>query len=253
MLPARYQLISPATHPNYPDMVDSLAEACWPEFMLQDPVADEYWGELFEHFSEYQFGLLDSETGFVPVMANSIPLRWDSDLADLPDKGWDWAFEQAVRDHRAGLEPNLQCALQIAIHPDYRNQGLSAYMVRAMREIGRRKGFAHLIAPVRPSLKNIYPLTPMENYITWTTPESLPFDPWLRVHVRVGGRILKPCLCAMTIRGSVADWEEWTGMKFPESGTYIVPGALHPVEFDLEANEGLYIEANVWTVHSNPT
>jgi hypothetical protein len=43
--------------------------------------------------------------------------------------------------------------------------------------------------------------------------------------------------------------EEWAGMSFPESGSYVVPGALVPVEIDRERDEGLYVEPNVWMVH----
>jgi hypothetical protein len=50
----------------------------------------------------------------------------------------------------------------------------------------------------------------------------------------------------------VADWEEWTEMTFPESGAYVVPGALVPVEIDRERNEGVYVEPNVWMVHPPP-
>jgi hypothetical protein len=38
-------------------------------------------------------------------------------------------------------------------------------------------------------------------------------------------------------------------MEFPESGSYVVPGGFAPVEIDRERDEGLYREANVWTVH----
>ena len=49
--------------------------------------------------------------------------------------------------------------------------------------------------------------------------------------------------------GSVAEWEEWAQMAFPETGAYVVPGALVPVEIDRERDEGLYVEPNVWMVH----
>ena len=39
-------------------------------------------------------------------------------------------------------------------------------------------------------------------------------------------------------------------MRFPDSGSYVVPGALVPVEIDLERDEGLYREPNVWMVHA---
>ena len=53
----------------------------------------------------------------------------------------------------------------------------------------------------------------------------------------------------MRIPGRVADWESWTGMGFPESGAYVVPGALVPVEIDRERDEGVYVEPNVWMHH----
>ena len=56
----------------------------------------------------------------------------------------------------------------------------------------------------------------------------------------------------MRIPGTVAQWEEWTGVAFPESGPYVVPGALVPVEIDRERDEGLYVEPNVWMVHPPP-
>jgi len=54
----------------------------------------------------------------------------------------------------------------------------------------------------------------------------------------------------MTIAGSVADWETWTGMKFPDGGSYVVPGALNPIQVDIETGQALYVEPNVWTLHS---
>jgi len=35
-------------------------------------------------------------------------------------------------------------------------------------------------------------------------------------------------------------------MSFPESGMYVVDGALCPVRMDREKNMGFYIEPNVW-------
>jgi hypothetical protein len=38
-------------------------------------------------------------------------------------------------------------------------------------------------------------------------------------------------------------------MTFPETGAYVIPGALVPVEIDRERDEGIYVEPNVWMVH----
>lgn len=246
---ARFQFIRPHDLPDYRDRAGDIAEASWPEFMLHDSVADENWHELFDRFSDYQFALMDTQTNRMAAMGNSLPFHWDDDISELPEKGWDWVFLKAIEDHKNSVAPNIQSAIQIAIHPDYRSQGLSTEMIRAMRDIGRSKGFKYLVAPVRPSQKSHYPLLSIDDYIKWTNDEGLPFDAWLRVHVRVGARILKPCHEAMTIRGTRLDWEEWTGMKFPQSGTYHIPGALNPMEINIEKDEGIYIEPNIWIVH----
>ena len=246
---SRFRLIVPHDLPDYRDRAGDLAVDSWPEFMLHDPIANENWHELFDRFIEYQFALLDTETDRMAAMGNSLPFFWDRSLEELSEGGWDWVFLKAIEDHKAGIQPNIQSAIQINIHPDYRSQRLSTPMVKAMRAIGESKGFRYLVAPVRPTQKTIYPLISIDDYITWTTEESLPFDAWLRVHARVGARIIKPCHEAMTISGSRAEWEEWTGLKFPQSGRYVIPGALNPMELDIERDQGIYVEPNVWMVH----
>jgi hypothetical protein len=106
-----------------------------------------------------------------------------------------------------------------------------------------------MVAPVRPSQKSKYPLTSIDDYVQWKNDEGLPFDAWLRVHARLGARILKPCHQAMKISGTRAQWEEWTGMRFPQSGHYVLPGGLNPMELNIETDEGIYVEPNVWMVH----
>jgi GNAT superfamily N-acetyltransferase len=246
---SRFQFIKPGDLPDYRERAGDIAEASWPEFMLHDAVANESWHELFDRFSDYQFALMDTQTDRMAAMGNSLPFYWDKDIEDLPEKGWDWVFIKAVEDHEKGVIPNIQSAIQIAIHPDYRSQGISTEMVGAMKDIGRSRGFGYLVAPVRPNQKSQYPLISIDDYIQWTNDEGLPFDAWLRVHVRVGAKIVKPCHEAMTICGTRAEWEEWTGMKFPQSGKYYIPGALNPMHFDLQKDEGVYIEPNVWMVH----
>ena len=39
------------------------------------------------------------------------------------------------------------------------------------------------------------------------------------------------------------------GDGLPESGVYVVSGALVPIEIDRERDEGVYVEPNVWMVH----
>jgi hypothetical protein len=55
--------------------------------------------------------------------------------------------------------------------------------------------------------------------VEWTREDGLPFDPWIRVHARPGGIISKPMAKSMLIDGTIAEWEQWTGMRFPGDGS----------------------------------
>jgi len=53
----------------------------------------------------------------------------------------------------------------------------------------------------------------------------------------------------LTVEGALQDWESWTGMAFPGSGRYVVPGAEQPAEADAERNVGRYEDPNCWMRH----
>lgn len=231
------------------EAVFEITPRAWPEFMLHDPLADRHWNDLYRKFPHFQFAMIEESTGIVVGQGNSVPLAWEGHVNELPEEGWDWAIEKAMLDHDAGRTPRIQCAIQIVIAPEYQGRGLSGQMVQVMRGIGADHGLHRLIAPVRPTLKSHYPLIDIDRYVEWMTDAGLPFDPWLRVHVRQGGRIVKVCHRAMQITGTVAQWETWAGLRFPQSGSYLVPGALVPVTIDVEADLGVYVEPNVWMVH----
>jgi hypothetical protein len=107
-----------------------------------------------------------------------------------------------------------------------------------------------VIVPVRPALKSRYPLTPMAAFARWSRPDGLHIDPWIRTHERLGARILGPAPRSMIIDGTVAQWQDWAGMDFPETGRYVVPGALDLVDIDVSRDAGTYAEANLWMRHA---
>jgi hypothetical protein len=90
----------------------------------------------------------------------------------------------------------------------------------------------------------------MERYAAWRRPDGAPFDPWLRAHWRLGARTVRVAPRSMVVTGTVAEWEEWAAMPFPESGEYVVRGALCPVAVDRERDRGIYTEPNVWMRHT---
>jgi GNAT superfamily N-acetyltransferase len=219
----------------------------WPEFMHHDPIANAYFGRVRDEHAALQFFALDEHSAEVVAEANAVPTSWDHDPDTLPAEGLDAVLEAAFVD--GAPESNVLCALQIVIASEHRGRGLSLRMIERMAELALSSGLTRLIAPVRPSSKHLYPLVDMDRYIDWRRPDGTHFDPWLRTHERFGGEIVKVARRSMLIPGAVSEWEQWAGMAFPESGTYVVPGALTPVEIDLEHDRGLYAEPNVWMCH----
>ncbi|MCP4706076.1 MAG: GNAT family N-acetyltransferase [candidate division Zixibacteria bacterium] len=246
----KHQIINGKDCKDLAELADGIST--WPTFMKKDPVANRHWAALYNEFAEYQFGMFDSSTGNLMAAANSIPLTYDGKLEDLPDEGWDWALNKSVNDYQTNLRPNIQCAIQIAVSNDFRGLGLSQIMLKAMKNIGRNHGLNGLIAPVRPNLKHKYPLTPMSEYIKWKTDDGKLFDPWLRVHTNLGARIIKVCPESMRMSGTIDEWEEWTEMKLPDSGEYIITEALNTVIVDEKKESVTYIEPNVWMFHDSP-
>jgi GNAT superfamily N-acetyltransferase len=219
-----------------------------PTFAYHDPVGVELWPRLDEDFADYQLALLDD--GKVIAKACSIPLRWEGTDEELPDEGWDFALQRGVADFQAGREPNALCALWIVVSSERRGTGLSSRMVQSLRDVAISHDLAVLYAPVAPTRKSDYPLIEMQDYIAWTlTDGRSPFDPWLRVHWKIGGRVLHVCSRSMVVTGTVADWQEWTGLPMPGSGQYVVSRALAPVDVDYQRDLVRYTEPNVWVRH----
>lgn len=237
------------THAERPDLaahLPGLAAGLWPEFLLHGAVAGRYDHHTSSTFAAFSFYLC--EDGEVVAAGKAVPLFWDGTAEGLP-AGWDAALEESVRSHLAGETPNTLCALGAMVARGRQGQGWSGHVIGAMRALARLHGFGALIAPVRPTQKAAYPLTPMERYALWRRGDGLPFDPWLRTHERLGGRVWRVAEASMTVTGTPGEWEAWAAMPFPDSGEYVVPGALCPVHIDIGRDEGRYVEPNVWVVH----
>ena len=215
-----------------------------PEYNNHGDVLIRYWHRLNEERPDFQFHLV-GESDEVLVRAHSLPLHWEGTIADLP-AGVDGAIARGLDEGDA----NVLCALLVTIPRDLQSRGLSTAALDTMRELARSHGLTALIAPVRPNWKERYPLTPIERYAAWRRADGLLFDPWMRVHERLGATILKPEPRSLRITGTVAEWEQWTQIAFPESGDYWFPHGLATVAIDREADSGRYWEPNVWMHHS---
>jgi GNAT superfamily N-acetyltransferase len=214
-----------------------------PEYNNHGDVLNRYWSRLTEELPDFQFHVLEGDE--ILARARSIPVRWDGTVEDLPP-GIDGAIARGFDEGAA----NVLCALLIAVPRARQGAGHSRAALEAMLALARRRGLEALIAPVRPSWKERYPLTPIERYARWTRDDGLPLDPWMRVHARLGARILEPEPHSLRITATVAEWEGWTDMAFPESGEYVFPQGLATLAVDRALDVGSYWEPNVWMLHA---
>jgi GNAT superfamily N-acetyltransferase len=244
----RATIVTARERPELAERARDLTADVWPEYNAHGVVPLRYWPGLYEVFPEFQYVLYDEDADDVMAEGHSLPLAWDGTAHGLP-AGIDGAMAAAFDLRDADGEATTLCAMAIEIPPRHQRQGLSRTMIAAMARIAADHGLRDLIAPVRPSAKERYPLTPIERYASWTREDGLPFDPWMRVHARVGGTVLRPEPRSLYIEGTVGEWEAWTEMAFPESGDYVFPHGLAPVAIDRARDVGRYWEPNVWMRH----
>lgn len=246
----KLEVITAEKRPDLLDEMSAVIDNAWPEFMMHDESANQYWKQLFQVFPKYQFAIIDTYSLSLAAVGNAVPLSWHGKWQALPNNGFDWAIKAGFEDLQAGREPTVLCGLSISVHKAYRGHGISRETTLAMLAMAKNNGFSTLVAPIRPNQKHLYPLTPMEDYLNWKDAEGMPFDPWLRTLIRLGGTIEKICPESIRVSGSVQEWEDWCGLALPAAGEYIVPDALVPLNVSGQNNLGVYIEPNVWMVYS---
>jgi hypothetical protein len=158
-------------------------------------------GALYTDFPHFQFAVLDN--GDWPIAAsNTVPLQWDGSLTTLP-AGWDDAVQRAFV---AKAKPaSTLCALAAVVDLKHRGVGLSTRVIEEMKGLAVHHGFHSLIAPVQPTWKARYPLSPIERYMEWRRLDGTAFGPWLRVHLRIGGVVLGPAPHSAVIEGRVSE------------------------------------------------
>ena len=191
MLPAA------TTYAARPDLVERLHELSdpWPEF-IHHANCNRLWHVMRERYPQFQLILYDEESDRPLGRGQTMPVRWDGTVAGLPG-GVDDAVESGAV--LPDGEPNTLCAIVAVLDRSAQGQGLSGLVIDAMCAAAGAGGLGCLIAPVRPTLKERYPLTPIERYAQWRRDDGSAFDPWIRVHERIGGETLAIARASMTV------------------------------------------------------
>jgi GNAT superfamily N-acetyltransferase len=227
----------------------SIAQAVWNNlgYLNYTRAHYEYYSELLDAYPEYQLCLVDEEMGYPVAVANCVPFAC-SGPDDLPQEGWDWVVETAAGTKDARV--NMLGALAVSVPVVHRSKGYARVMIRSIIDLAKTKNLDGVVVPVRPTAKVRHPLVPIADYMAWTDESGRPYDPWLRSHLSVGGKLIGPCERSMVVHEPIAFWENWSKQQFKESGAYALEGALAPVKIDLDSQTGTYEEPNVWVSYT---
>lgn len=239
------EVVTLEQRPDLEEQVEQLHDDTWDKFLEGAPW--EHWETLFDTFADYQI-LLCEPSDVLIGLGHTVPFDWDGTTEDLPPL-LDEVIKRALDARRDGRAPTALCALAAIVPEAHQKRGLSSQILEAMRAMALKHHLHSVVVPVGPTFKHLYPITPMERYVQWKRDDGAPFDPWIRLHAKLGAEMLGVAPTTAISTGTVAQWEEWTGMKFPESGEYIVPGALQPVTIDRERDMGRYEDPGVWMLH----
>ena len=237
-----------ADRPDFLEASVELENETWDRLSFLDFTAAHHahYDKLLERFADCRLCMIERETGEMVATGMCVPLRVADDTA-LPREGWDWIVDTAHTQDGKGA--NVIGALSISVPERHRHRGFARDMINTMRALAVDKKCWGVIAPVRPSAKCEHPFVAMDDYVSWTDGHGRIFDPWLRSHVAVGGKIVGVCDRSMVVEQPIEFWQSWTEKSLDSDGDVPFEGALSPLQVDRGTGVGRYVEANVWVTH----
>jgi ribosomal protein S18 acetylase RimI-like enzyme len=229
------------------EQMEALFAEGFPAFITSDQEVKKHIGRVRELFTQFDIILTDDDAQ--PVATGwGVPISWSGEVAELPLSFAD-GLRRSIELHDSSGEADTFVICGGVVHPDRKGSGVAEELVQALCNTAAEHGLVRVVAPVRPTRKHLYPLLGIDDYAAWVRDDGLPWDPWLRLHVRVGGRIIGLEPNAQTMTETVAQWEEWTGLELPVSGEYIIPKGMAPLHVVKNDDVGTYVEPNVWVRH----
>ena len=239
-------LVTTASRPDLDELAAELFAEHWPEYIFHDPDVKAYLPRVRELFMDWDFFGLDGDR--LVGACYGVPIAWSREVADLPS-GYTDTLRRAVTGHDAGSRPDTFVVLGAMVRHDEAGRGWAGRIISALRDRAVVAGMEAVIAPVRPTIKKLYPLTDIDTFAAWKRQDGLPLDPWVRTHVRLGATLLCGAPASQTMTGTVAEWEAWTKLALPSTGDYVIPDGLAILTVDREADRGVYHDPNVWMRH----
>ncbi|ELR8704705.1 hypothetical protein V4T45_004336 [Vibrio vulnificus] len=240
----KYEVSSLIKRPDLINQVAALDNRSWPVFLQNSDVKS--WSHFYDELSAYVLVLTQNEQ--VIAAGFTVPVVWDGNADKLPSSIED-VIQAGLSAKRGNHKANTLIPIGALVDSSMQGNGLSSKVLIEMKQLAISCGLSSLIVPVRPTKKSQYPLQSIHEYAQWRNEEGYLFDPWLRVHEKLGAKIIKVAECTLEVTNSIKNWSDWTDMVFPVCGEYVVKGALSPVRVDKNKDIATYLEPNVWMLH----
>jgi GNAT superfamily N-acetyltransferase len=186
------------------------------------------------------------EDGRLVATIDACGIEWDGEVASLPAGGWHDVNVRAAEGFAS--RPPYACALGASVLPEAQGASLSSDLLTMLRDQALSLGYLGMLAPVRPSARARMPHLGIDDYALVRLADGRHFDPWVRTHEGVGGRIIATTKRSMSWRGPREEWEGWLEMRLPQDGRLLVPGSTGWLT--MEGGQGELVEDSIWVLHS---
>ncbi len=227
--------------------VHQLNREIWPEYFNYNEASTEYWPRLFTDFLDYQIVILTEKDEIVAV-GNTVPIYWNGKDENLPI-GWDDGLKIGV--NKEYEDANTLLILAGVIPEAHQGKGLSTSILQAFKVLASSYHFSKLVVPVRPTEKQEFPTLSIDEYCNKKLDNGRLFDNWLRVHERVGGRIIRGEEKSQLVIAPIDEWRKWIRDVVSEGvKEYFCNEALSKVTFNFEEGVGVYHDPCVWVEHT---
>jgi len=186
------------------------------------------------------------DAGKMVATIDACGMQWDGDPKTLPPEGWRDVNLLAAEGFAE--QPPYACALGASILTHARGGGLAQDLLSTLRTRVFEMGYEGMLAPVRPSARAQMPHLSIKEYAEVRLPDGRHFDPWMRAHESVGGKIVAVTERSMYWWGEKEGWEEWIGVKLPDNGRLLIEGSTGWLT--LIDGYGELVEDSVWFLHA---
>ncbi|KAB8028092.1 non-ribosomal peptide synthetase [Fluviispira multicolorata] len=240
-----YRMFTLAQRPELLKNLNIIHSSSWPKYFEGSDILMKIWPKIYSEFSEFQTFIVDGKDEIAAV-GNSIPIYWDGTIADLPN-GWDYALENAFKETKN--KPNTLFILAGIVTESFQSKGLSSEILKIFKSIAKANKLQRILVAVRPTGKAQFPEVNFTDWCSTRREDGQLLDNWLRMHERIGGKILKIDLKSQYIKAKISDWESWTNTPIMNSGLVHLPETLQAAEVDFSDDSVTYYDPAVWVEH----